>query len=591
MRIQKKFKLFIKIGFILLLVTFSCNYALVLMLRFNQFVYWSKGILERFVYAKDTSTPIFSLSLNNQTLKNHMCIMPILDYEDKNSVYYLDLDYSYLKPIFNECDENKDFDEILTVLYPSGRLLLDKIKLEEYFKVEKSKCFAQQIDKKLNSTEETQELVNIGQVLEFHEMNLNYELNIKRSGVYYVFCVQDSLRKSTIYSNVKTVLVQNMTDLIENRKKIRKNVANFKRQFNYTNEDWKETDKCFTDDVNGDPKMNVLILGIDSVSYNHFKRIFPLTFSYLNDQLEDNVVFNHFNSVGGNTYPNMLAMLCGLIEENMNEINYTSEIDFYRRMDSTFHDHLPFIWNDFEKMGYVTMYQEDDPSIAIFNYYKKGFRYWPTTLYDRSFWTKYYEVRSGPGKCHYKKPTYLTWMDQIESFLKYVHTVFDEKKRIPYFSFNFLTEMTHMHLAIPKNLDLKLSELLIRMNQNGYLDNTMLILMSDHGNRLNYFAYATETGKLERNLPFLSIKLPKKMRPTPFSANLKNNKNKLVSFFDVYQTLRHFLHVNKYGLEMLKDNNYSTFCTNQFCTNSFNDRHLRGISLFVSFFFLLKMSE
>ena len=80
-------------------------------------------------------------------------------------------------------------------------------------------------------------------------------------------------------------------------------------------------------------------------------------------------------------------MLSGIIEENLNEINFTSEIDFYRRFDSTFHDHLPFIWNEYENLGYVTMYQEDDPSIAIFNYYKKGFRYSPTTFYQRPFWT------------------------------------------------------------------------------------------------------------------------------------------------------------------------------------------------------------
>ena len=181
------------------------------------------------------------------------------------------------------------------------------------------------------------------------------------------------------------------------------------------------------------------------------------------------------------------------------------------------------------------MYQEDDPSIAIFNYYKKGFHYWPTTIYDRPYWTKYYNIRNGPDKCHYKKPTFLTWLDKIENFVKRMSAT----KRVPYFSFNFLTEMTHMHLATPKSLDVYMRDMLIRLSQEGYLDDTMLVVMSDHGNRLNYYAYATEPGKLERYLPFLSVKLPKKMRDSTFAASLRGNKNKLVSFFDVYQMSLH----------------------------------------------------
>ena len=77
---------------------------------------------------------------------------------------------------------------------------------------------------------------------------------------------------------------------------------------------------------------------------------------------------------------------------NLIGLNYSSEINFYRDIDSTFHDHFPFIWNDYENLGYVTMYQEDDPSIAIFNYYKNGFRYSPTTFYGRPFWSKYYKT-------------------------------------------------------------------------------------------------------------------------------------------------------------------------------------------------------
>lgn len=115
---------------------------------------------------------------------------------------------------------------------------------------------------------------------------------------------------------------------------------------------------------------NILIIGIDSVSANHFRRVFPRTHAYLE---RETLLFEHFNSVGFNTYPNVIAMLTGIVEEDLDE-EFLSEINIYRQWDGTFHDHLPYIWYEFEKLGYITHFQEDDPHIAIFNYYKDGFR-------------------------------------------------------------------------------------------------------------------------------------------------------------------------------------------------------------------------
>ncbi len=113
-------------------------------------------------------------------------------------------------------------------------------------------------------------------------------------------------------------------------------------------------------------------------------------------------------------------MLAGLVEEALPEYNIsTGEIDYFRRRDQLFHDNLPFIWKAYEDLGYVTMYQEDDPLIAIFNYYKDGFRHWPAGLYNRAFNLKYYDIRSGPDKCHYQQPTIDVWMKQVYSIFLY----------------------------------------------------------------------------------------------------------------------------------------------------------------------------
>jgi hypothetical protein len=56
--------------------------------------------------------------------------------------------------------------------------------------------------------------------------------------------------------------------------------------------------------------------------------------------------------------------------------------------------------------------------------------------------------------------------------------------------------------------------------------------------------YETEIGTLERYSPLLSIRLPKYLDNTIQDANLRTNKNKLISFFDLHQTLRDFLVIN-----------------------------------------------
>lgn len=168
------------------------------------------------------------------------------------------------------------------------------------------------------------------------------------------------------------ILPYNMSEMLSQHAKYRSIRADFNTRLpqNDTYIDQIEIAKKL---LNEGKKTNVLVIGIDSVSANHFKRVFPRTHEFLSRNLTDSLLFEHFNSVGGNTYPNILAMLTGIVEENVSE-QLKSEIDLYRRWDSTFHDHLPYLWHEYEKAGYVTHFQEDDPHIAIFNYYKNGFR-------------------------------------------------------------------------------------------------------------------------------------------------------------------------------------------------------------------------
>ena len=163
----------------------------------------------------------------------------------------------------------------------------------------------------------------------------------------------------------------------------------------------------------------------------------------------------------------------------------------YRELDSAFHDHFPFIWKDYEKLGYVTTYQEDDPSVAALSYLKKGFRYFPTALYGRCYWLKYYETKSGPDKCNHKHTTYLTWLNRIEEFVSKMNSN-KVNRDTPFFSINFQTKFTHNYFVISERFDSSFKEMISRLDSNDYLDNTIVIVMGDHGNRLKYYAYSTE---------------------------------------------------------------------------------------------------
>jgi hypothetical protein len=88
-------------------------------------------------------------------------------------------------------------------------------------------------------------------------------------------------------------------------------------------------------------------------------------------------------------------MFSGVVEVGIKSENLTNEIEEYRKIDKTFHDHLPFLWYEYEKQGYLTMFQEDAPSMAIYNYLKNGFRYKPTDLYVRPFWVQHTKFRNG----------------------------------------------------------------------------------------------------------------------------------------------------------------------------------------------------
>ena len=87
-----------------------------------------------------------------------------------------------------------------------------------------------------------------------------------------------------------------------------------------------------------------------------------------------------------------------------------------------------------------------------------------------------------------------------------------------------------------------LMALLKDLKSNGHLNNTLVILMGDHGLRFGPVRTQVQ-GKLEERLPLLSILTPPwfQSKYPKIMENLKANRERLTSWFDLYATFRHVL--------------------------------------------------
>ena len=85
-----------------------------------------------------------------------------------------------------------------------------------------------------------------------------------------------------------------------------------------------------------------------------------------------------------------------------------------------YYDLYPFIWNDYESLNYITMYNEDSIHYGTYNNGEKGFKYFPTSYYTTQFWYKYYKLLNSYycyNNQQFKKPSHMTSFEKIKEFV------------------------------------------------------------------------------------------------------------------------------------------------------------------------------
>ena len=315
-------------------------------------------------------------------------------------------------------------------------------------------------------------------------------------------------------------------------------------------------------------KYNIMLFGYDSVSRSSAVRQLPNTFQYLSEELKS-IDFKGYTKVGDNTYPNIWPLLSGFKA-------YSGEfpdVDFL----TEYMDSYPFIWKNYSAQGYATMFAEDLPNLGMFNLEKNGFREYPTDHYMRPYWLGNFKLlpmhnlvthvqrhlqnanlRIAPSAiCNGNVPNHVTLMNYLRQFML---TYRKEKK----FMFSFLTELGHEFQSFLNFGDNDTVDLLKWMKREGFLDDTIVILFSDHGLKFGNNQHLF-SARLESRLPWLNIVLPEKLtnKYPKLLNNIKINENRLSSTFDLHATLKDVLHSNF--------ENPTSFYVN---------KQLRGISLF-----------
>jgi len=274
---------------------------------------------------------------------------------------------------------------------------------------------------------------------------------------------------------------------------------------------------------------NFLIIYIDAISRQHFRRQYPKTYAWINQYYQDKTAkreafqFFRYHSVGGHTSPNALQFYYGASITNKLpgvEINkYFKDQGFVTGMSRNLCDsaHMDYTQKEFENLQFEPF---DHENIAMFcdpNFHRLA---------------NPYGLEVGPyssfRRCLYGRDTY-------EYVLEYGEKFWDTYSDRPKFLDLSFLDAHEPTAELAQYMDGDLYDFLVRMDGKGAFDDTTILFMADHGHHLNvfYFLFGFEDLMLEWKLPMMYALMPRN-EADQHGSQLMANEQKLVGGWDIY---------------------------------------------------------
>ncbi|KAI6237605.1 hypothetical protein M3Y95_00283000 [Aphelenchoides besseyi] len=318
---------------------------------------------------------------------------------------------------------------------------------------------------------------------------------------------------------------------------------------------------------------SVSILVLDSTSRNQFYRHAPMTLKFLREN--GFLVLNGYNKVNDNSAVNLTPLLAGksfdvkfygnrnLLRKDMIIGEKNVKYDFWESANS--------LVRRMKLRGCATMWNDDimHPILGLYNYGPiKGFKVPPADYFFRPFYMYLYKknvtdkicVNGDLGQFRFLR----NWENTLIDFCfatKYARTC--------HFGFSFLTALTHDDANYLELLDEQIYNSLLRLQYKGVFENTVMILMGDHGQRMSPIQ-KTYSGRIEERMPFFSIYFPRKFHENyPEKVEqYRTNLNRLVSNYDIYETLREILNFQDSDRQPVGISLFNKIPRNRTCTDA-----------------------
>ncbi|XP_018496255.1 uncharacterized protein LOC108864660 [Galendromus occidentalis] len=276
--------------------------------------------------------------------------------------------------------------------------------------------------------------------------------------------------------------------------------------------------------------LNVIVVGISSLSRLTFRRTMPTTYQKLTADLEQRQELYGYSRIGKTSIANRMPLLTGKA--------YDSE----PLPKEYFDNWTRYIWDEMAEYGFTTFFAEETPSRGMFTANgRKGFLDFPTSFYPQPFLESIEKA--------YKNQTCVFGKPRAKFLLDYLFdAVVLHADKSPFFGYVWLDQLSTAHPSGPLFLDEVLSEFIDSLRLSGLLQFTVLMLVSDHGST-NGPLTGTDQGALEENLPLGFMSVPKLVDPYESEklSDLRQFRNlvntyRLVTPYDLHASMLQLCH-------------------------------------------------